>query len=219
MIRLENFTKEYTRDKPILDYVNLVVSRGEWCMITGPSGTGKTTLLFVLGFLDPGNLGSYCLDDRLISQDGRFAIKDKELALLRMKKVGFLFQDSRLLPYLNVLDNVSFPHWLYYGNRAEAKKKAMFYLEAFGLEALKTRKVQGLSAGEKHRVALARALINEPEIILADEPTGNLDGLNSQRLMKHLQEIHDRGTTIIMVTHDKRLLSFGDKEFSLNKKV
>ena len=215
MIRLENIRRRYARETPVLEAINLVVEHGKWCMITGPSGSGKTTLTFILGLLDPGSDGRYLLDDRVVAENGRFRVGPRALARLRLERIGLLYQDARLLPHLNVHDNIALPAWLLHGDRTRAKRTARALAERLGIAHILDRQTTGLSGGEKQRTALARALINRPPMLLADEPTGNLDRENTRALMELLKEENAAGMTIAMVTHDRALLDFGDLEFAL----
>lgn len=215
MIQLEDIRRVYDGGVPVLDAVRLSVKAESWCMITGPSGSGKTTLAFILGLLDPGSGGRYILDDQVMAAEGRFKIPRRRLARLRLEKIGLLYQDARLLPHLPVIDNIALPCWLLSGDAKRARRAAETLSERLGIAHLRDRKPAGLSGGEKQRTAFARALINHPALLLADEPTGNLDRENTLALMELLKEENRSGMTIVMVTHDRSLLEYGESEFRL----
>ncbi len=217
MIRLEDMTRAYNpHERPVLDRIHLEVAGGAWCMITGPSGSGKTTLAFILGLLDPGTSGRYTLGERIVAEGGRFREPAGRLARLRLETIGLLYQDARLLPHLNVEDNIALPRWNLTGRARYARRDARSFAERLGVAHLLARPPIGLSGGEKQRVALARALINHPSVLLADEPTGNLDRENKLALMELLKEENRGGMTVVMVTHDRSLLAYGDFEFTLS---
>ena len=177
--------------------VSFDIRRGEYVAIIGPSGSGKSTLMNMIGCLDTPTKGEYWLNGKLVSQ-----MDDDELAYIRNKEIGFVFQTFNLLPRATALHNVELP--LIYngtpsGKRLEMAKKA---LESVELGHRMTHKPNELSGGQRQRVAIARALVNNPSIILADEPTGNLDSKTSEEIMQVLQRLHDQGNTIILVTHE-----------------
>lgn len=215
MIVIENLNKIYKNGKievAALKDVNLVVGYKEFVSVMGPSGSGKSTLMNILGCLDCATDGSYKLDGLNISQ-----VRDTELAKIRNLKIGFVFQSFNLLPRMTALENVELP-MVYAGvGLKERRSKALRCLEKVGLGDRVDHKPNELSGGQKQRVAIARALVNDPAIILADEPTGNLDSRSGEEIMAIFQSLNDEGATIILVTHEpdiaqhtKRIVSFRD---------
>ncbi len=190
----------------VLKKLSLDVAEGEFVAIMGPSGAGKSTLLNVLGCLDVADAGSYVLDREIIS------IKDDHaLADIRNRKLGFVFQSTRFVDYLDIPDNVAMPGFYSGQQRAFCRQRAEELLELVGLgHRLKHRPGQ-LSGGENQRVAIARALFNQPRLLLADEPTGNLDSKNSAEIISLLLELNAGGLTIILITHDQNIASAADK--------
>ncbi len=201
LIRVEKAEKIYGEGEvktPALRGDSFVVEKGEFVAIMGPSGSGKSTLLHILGFLDRPTKGKYYFNDKSMDE-----YTDDELALIRNEKMGFVFQTFDLLPRTNVLDNVKLP--LYYSKMKESfwNEKAKEAIEMVGLSHRLKHDRSQLSGGEKQRVAIARALVNNPDVIFADEPTGNLDSKSGQTVMDIIQRLNDKGHTIIMVTHEK----------------
>jgi ABC-type lipoprotein export system ATPase subunit len=202
LIRLENISKTYKAgevDVPVLKGVSLSIESGELAALMGASGSGKTTLMNILGCLDRPSGGSYWFDGQDVSMLSPF-----ERARLRSRKIGFVFQSFNLLPRTSALDNTIVP-LLYAANRpsrAEARKRARALLERVGLGERLGRAPTQLSGGEQQRVAIARALVNRPRLLLADEPTGNLDSHTSADILQLLQELNGEGLTILLVTHD-----------------
>lgn len=201
LIRVEKAEKIYGEGEvktPALRGDSFVVEKGEFVAIMGPSGSGKSTLLHILGFLDRPTKGKYYFNDKSMDE-----YTDDELALIRNEKMGFVFQTFDLLPRTNVLDNVKVP--LYYSKMKESfwDEKAKEAIEMVGLSHRLKHDRSQLSGGEKQRVAIARALVNNPDVIFADEPTGNLDSKSGQTVMDIIQRLNDKGHTIIMVTHEK----------------
>ena len=186
---------------------DLEVKRGEFIMIMGPSGCGKTTLLNIIGLLDRPNFGSYVLDGESVAR-----LSARKKANLRSKKIGLIFQDFNLIPTLNVLDNVALP-LIYSGSKSKSKRyiAADNILKRFHLEKREYFLPFQLSGGQKQRVAIARSLVASPEIILADEPTGNLDSRSAHIVMEELKAIHEEGNTIIMVTHNPSLTTYATR--------
>lgn len=179
---------------------NLYVPRGEFVSIMGPSGSGKTTFLNVAGLLDTFEEGTYKLDGRDASK-----LSDREMSRLRNKKIGFIFQSFNLLPDLDVYDNVDVP-LRYRGMRyRERRRKIEEVLDKVGLASKIHHRPSQLSGGQQQRVAIARALVGEPEVLLADEPTGNVDSVMARQIVSLLEDINEQGTTIIMVTHDPQI--------------
>ncbi len=180
-----------------LKSVDLHIAKNEYVALMGPSGSGKSTLMNLIGCLDSPTAGEYHLNDINVSQ-----MSDSDLAEVRNKEIGFVFQTFNLLPRMSALDNVAMP--LVYAGKSKAYRdqKAQQVLEQVGLGDRMYHKPNELSGGQRQRVAIARALVNDPAIILADEPTGNLDSKTSLEIMKILKDIHQAGNTIILVTHE-----------------
>ena len=203
MIHVEGLSKIYDTGiikVKALDQVSFHVNEGEYVSIMGASGSGKTTLLHILGCLDKGSGGLYTLDGVNVSK-----LKDKDFATIRNQKIGFVFQAFNLLPKLTILENVELP-MLYAGVKAkERKERALAALEKVGLGDRVRHKPNEISGGQKQRVAIARALVNNPAIILADEPTGNLDSKSSVEIMEIFKDLNKEGATIVMVTHEEEI--------------
>jgi len=201
MIEVSNIRKEYRTDTVVtkaLDGVSFGIKEGEFVAIMGPSGSGKSTLMHILGFLDKPTSGSYKFEGKSIDD-----WSDNQLARARNKRVGFVFQMFNLLPRTSVLDNVKLP-LLYAGLKKENEDRlAKEAIAAVGLSDRIKHFPNQLSGGEQQRVAAARAIVNRPSIIFADEPTGNLDSKSGQQIMEILQEFNEQGHTIILVTHEK----------------
>ncbi len=199
MIRLSKIEKIYQTDMVetiALNKISLDVEEGEFIAITGPSGSGKTTFLNVLGLLDDFQRGDYLLDD--IDVRG---MSDRQLSRLRNEKIGFIFQGFNLIPDLSVYDNVDVPLRYRGMSAADRNRRIEYALEAVGMSGRRNHMPSQLSGGQQQRVAIARVLASETRLILADEPTGNLDTAMAREVMDLLQEANERGTTIIMVTH------------------
>jgi putative ABC transport system ATP-binding protein len=178
--------------------ISLNIKRNEYVALMGPSGSGKSTLMNLIGCLDTPTSGTYILNNQTVSE-----LSDNELAEIRNKEIGFVFQTFNLLPRMTALENVAMP-LIYAGkNKTERDAIAMQKLIDVGLGDRVTHKPNELSGGQRQRVAIARALVNNPSIILADEPTGNLDSKISEEIMQILKKIHEQGNTIILVTHEK----------------
>lgn len=204
LIEIKNLSKIYDKGKPnelkALDVINLKVEKGEFLAIMGVSGSGKSTLMNIIGCLDRPTSGQYFLEGEEIDKKS-----SAELVRIRRKKIGFVFQDFNLLPRLSALSNVELP-LIYNGVRPRMRhKKAMQTLTEVGLEKRVKHKPSELSGGELQRVAIARALVTSPAVILADEPTGNLDTKSGQGIMALLDKLNNEGTTIIVVTHDPKV--------------
>ncbi|CAG0954031.1 sulfonate transport system ATP-binding protein [Gammaproteobacteria bacterium] len=199
MIEIENITKVYQMGETevrALDGVSLKIEDGEWIAITGPSGSGKSTLMSILGCLDSPTSGSYILDGTDVAK-----MRDDQLAAVRNTKIGFVFQQFNLLARTSALENVALPLLYASGNHQRDRAKAA--LTAVGLADRLGHRPNELSGGQQQRVAIARALVTEPSIILADEPTGNLDSKTGKEIMSLFSELHStRGITVIFVTHD-----------------
>ncbi|MFZ2190296.1 MAG: ABC transporter ATP-binding protein [Candidatus Magasanikiibacteriota bacterium] len=201
LIKIENLTKEFGSDDVItkvLYGLNLEIKAGEFVAIMGPSGSGKSTLMNILGFLDKLSTGKYYFDGQDVS-----GLEDDELAEMRSKKIGFIFQSFNLLNRSTSMENVMMP--LIYTNLSKQNRedRARELLVQVGLGHRLEHSPSKLSGGEKQRVAIARALVNKPNVIFADEPTGNLDSKSGLQVMNILQELNDAGNTIILVTHEK----------------
>ncbi len=203
VLQIENLNKTYMLGKrPVeaLKNLTLHVDKGEFIAIMGPSGSGKTTLLNVIGCIDKPTQGKVILDGVDVT-----STPENKLYKVRRDKMGFIFQSFNLLPYLNARENVELPMEGKIGSKAERKKRASELLNMVGLSGRENHRPQRLSQGEQQRVAIARALANDPAIILADEPTGNLDSKNKLEIIKLLANLNlTQGTTIIMVTHDSQ---------------
>jgi len=210
MIKVENVTKDYTVGQTVvhaLRGVSLEIGKGEFLSIAGPSGSGKTTLLNLIGCLDKATSGEIYIVGEAVSSRNK-----KELALLRRRRLGFVFQSFNLIPVLSAYENVSFALSLLGINGAEIKERTYGILEEVGLKGLETRLPGELSGGQQQRVAVARALIKEPDVVLADEPTANLDsdtGRDILDLMAALNEKH--GTTFVFSTHDRMVMDFAQR--------
>jgi len=203
LIQIENLSKIYHLggiQVNALDRVNLKIERNEYLAVMGPSGSGKSTLMNIIGCLDVLSEGSYVLNGNNVSR-----LDGDQLAEIRNKEIGFIFQTFNLLPRANALHNVELP-LIYNGTRrVERKKKAEEVLRKVGLADRASHRPNELSGGQRQRVAIARALINNPSIVLADEPTGNLDSKTGSEIMSLLDDLHRSGNTIIVVTHEEEI--------------
>lgn len=200
MIRLENITKIYEKHGQTLralENVSLHVPKGDFLAITGPSGSGKTTLMNILGCLDRPTTGKYLLEGTTVEGLGGAAAAD-----IRNRKIGFIFQSFNLIGSMSALENVELPLVLRGESRKSRRQKALEALERVGLQARAGHRPAELSGGQQQRVAIARVLAAQPPLILADEPTGNLDGATSREILSILQQLHGEGQTIVMITHD-----------------
>ncbi len=213
MIELQDVTKIYATakgDVHALDHLSLEVSRGEFVAVRGPSGCGKSTLLALLGGLARPTTGKVLVADLDVG-----TLSAGELASSRAEKIGFVFQMFHLLPYLTVLDNVLVA--AADSTSAEARDRAHTLLCEFGLEPRLSHTPGELSAGERQRVAVARALLNKPQVLLADEPTGNLDPKNAEGLLDLVRGFHESGGTVLMVTHEEQAANYAQRTISLEK--
>lgn len=209
IIEIKSLFKSYYighAEVPVLKNINLAVNKNEYMVIKGPSGSGKSTLMHIIGCLDRSDSGSYYFDGHSVE-----GLSDSELAEIRGGKIGFVFQSFNLIPRLSILKNVEMP--LFYlgipgGERSNLAKNA---LSRVGLEHRLTHSPAELSGGEKQRVAIARAIVTNPSIILADEPTGNLDSKTGEEILKIFDGIHGEGGTIVVVTHDERIAEKGGR--------
>ena len=209
MITLRNIRKSYfigDRELPVLNGVDLTIEKGEFVVLMGVSGSGKTTLMNIIGLLDKQTTGDY-----EFVGTGVNGMEDEQLADMRNNYIGFVFQQFFLLPYLDAIENVLIP--IIYSRKEikSPREKAKTILEKFGLAQRIHNKPSQLSGGEQQRVAIARALVNDPELILADEPTGALDSKTGNEIMDLFRTLNKEGKTIIVVTHDPRLASFGKR--------
>ena len=199
-LQLSNIGKSYkmlSEDIPALHNIDLTINKNEYLAIMGPSGSGKSTLMNILGCLDVPTSGEYILDDKNVSR-----LDDDELAAIRNQKIGFVFQTFNLLPRSNVLQNVELP-LIYMGIKPKERKMlAEQAIDKVGLLDRIKHKPNELSGGQRQRVAIARALVNNPTVILADEPTGNLDSKTGTEIMDVIRHLHDAGNTVILVTHE-----------------
>lgn len=209
MIKLTSISKKYVNGKmkvPVLHDIDLEIADGEFVAIMGPSGSGKSTLMNIIGFLDSPTSGIYELNDEQID-----TFQENKLAELRNRNIGFVFQQFFLLPRQNALKNVATP--LIYANksRKEREAKAEVMLKRVGLADRAHHLPNELSGGQKQRVCIARALVNEPEIILADEPTGALDTKTGQQIMELFKQLNAEGKTVIVVTHEEEVAAYADR--------
>jgi len=215
MIKLQNITKVYktkTIETTALNDIDIHVPKGEFLSIMGPSGCGKSTLLNIIGLLDEPSGGTIIVDGQSVKN-----YASKATAQFRNEKLGFIFQSFHLIPDLNVIDNVELPLLYRSVSSKERKRLSEEALEAVGLANRKSHFPSQLSGGQKQRVAIARAIVGQPEIILADEPTGNLDSVMGDEVMAILTSLNkDKGTTIVMVTHDERMAKKTDRLIRLS---
>ncbi len=215
VIRLAHIGKSYflgnNQEVPVLTDINLSVMRGEFVSIMGPSGAGKSTLMNILGCLDRPSKGSYLLEGNEVANQ-----TDDELAYTRNKRIGFVFQSFNLLPRLSTIDNVILP--MIYGNvfKSERRKRAEEMLKHLGLGDRIDHMPNELSGGQRQRVAIARALINNPAIIMADEPTGNLDSKSTADVMEIFTELYQSGKTVLLVTHELDVADYATRHVILS---
>jgi len=213
LISLKNIEKIYNiggEEVRALDGINLVIEENEYLAIMGASGSGKSTLMNMIGCLDTPSSGVYTFEEEMVHSMG-----DSQLASIRNRKIGFVFQTFNLLPKATALHNVEIP--LIYANikRGKRIKIAEAALASVGLSDRVNHKPNELSGGQRQRVAIARALVNKPSIILADEPTGNLDSKSSKEIMKIFNDLHRNGNTIILVTHEEDIASYAKRKIKL----
>ncbi|MDK2826748.1 putative ABC transport system ATP-binding protein [Methanolobus vulcani] len=209
VIELVNICKSYhvgDMDVPILKSIDLKVMPGEFVAIMGPSGSGKSTLMNMIGCLDRPNCGQVLLMGKDVD-----TLSDPELAKLRGMEIGFVFQNFNLVPRLTTLQNVELPTYANKKAGVDTRKKAKELVEMVGLKDRMNYKPSEMSGGQQQRVAIARALINDPSLILADEPTGNLDSKTGDEIMKIFSNLHEKGRTIVMITHDPDLTEYADR--------
>lgn len=212
VISMSNINKIYKMGKTefvALSDINLTVNQGEYVAIVGQSGAGKSTLMNIIGCLDTPTSGEYFLHGL------NTKCSDSKLAEIRNKKIGFVFQNYNLLPKLSVLENVELP-LIYLGlSNSQIRQRALEALEKVGLEKHLKHKSTELSGGQKQRVAIARALVTNPEIILADEPTGALDSKTGKEVLKMLKDLNDEGNTIVIITHDKQIAAEANRSITI----
>jgi putative ABC transport system ATP-binding protein len=206
IIRLDQISRSFqmgTETLQVLKGINLTIEKNEYVALMGPSGSGKSTLMNILGCLDTPTNGKYWLDDLDVS-----TMNDDELAEIRNKKIGFIFQTFNLIPRLSTLENVAMP-LIYAGvGRKERIERAEEVLMKVGLADRMGHKPNELSGGQRQRVAIARSLVNNPALLLADEPTGNLDSKTSYEIMALFEQLHDQGNTIVIVTHEEDIATY-----------
>jgi len=209
MIELRNITKTYNKDGgaevKVLQGINLAIGQGEFVSIMAPSGMGKSTMMNIIGCLDQPTGGEYFLDGIEVA-----GMNDDDLSRIRNKKIGFVFQSFNLLPRTTALENVELP-LIYSPDDLDIKAKAKSALEAVGLGDRVGHQPSELSGGQQQRVAIARALVNDPALILADEPTGNLDSASSNEVMAIFKKLHQDGRTVILVTHEPEVAAQADR--------
>ncbi|MBP6055148.1 MAG: ABC transporter ATP-binding protein [Cytophagaceae bacterium] len=209
MIETNHISKRYVMGEEIIDAlkdVTISVNKGEYVAFMGPSGSGKSTLMNIVGCLDTPSTGSYILNGQDVS-----TMSENELAAVRNKEIGFVFQTFNLLPRQSALENVALP-LIYAGySKSERTRIAMETLKGVGLDNRALHKPNELSGGQRQRVAVARALVNDPSILLADEPTGNLDTKTSYEIMDLFDQLHKKGNTIVMVTHEDDIAQYAHR--------
>jgi len=211
MLELENITKVYKAGQteiPALRGISYRIESGEMVSIIGPSGSGKSTLMNIIGCLDKPTSGRYRLDGTEVSE-----LNDNQLAEIRNKKIGFVFQSFNLLPRTTALANVELP--LIYSGASNRRQRALKVLESVGLAHRVTHRPSELAGGEQQRVAIARALVNNPPLILADEPTGNLDTQTSKEIMLLFKQLNEQGMTIVLVTHEPDIAAYTQRTIKL----
>lgn len=213
LIKITNIKRNFVLGNEIvyvLKGIDLEINKGEYVALMGPSGSGKSTLMNLLGCLDTPTSGTYILNGKDVSQ-----MKDDELAEIRNKEIGFVFQTFNLLPRTTALDNVALP-MIYAGySKSERNERATEVLKQVNLADRMDHQPNQLSGGQRQRVAVARALVNKPSIILADEPTGNLDSKTSVEIMKLFGDIHASGNTVILVTHEEEIAAYAKRVIRL----
>ena len=213
ILKLTDICKDYQQGKEpvrVLKNINLTVEKGEYLAIMGPSGSGKTTLMNLIGCLDVPTSGTYELDGKNLKD-----LNDDAMAEIRNKHIGFVFQHFHLLPKMDAIDNVALP--LLYGDvpLAERRERAMEALKAVGLEDRMTFLPNQLSGGQCQRIAIARAMVGKPDLLLADEPTGALDTKSGAQIMEIFRKLSDEGMTIIMITHEPAIAACADKTYHI----
>jgi putative ABC transport system ATP-binding protein len=209
IIETSNISKKYVMGSEVIEAlksITISIDKGEYVAFMGPSGSGKSTMMNIVGCLDTPTSGTYILNNKDVSD-----MSENELAEIRNKEIGFVFQTFNLLPRSTSLENVALP-LIYAGyNKADRTEKAMEALRSVGLGDRAKHKPNELSGGQRQRVAIARALVNDPSIVLADEPTGNLDSKTSYEIMDLFEDLHSKGNTIIMVTHEEDIAQYSHR--------
>ncbi len=208
-IEMRNITKIYKMDSISVvgvENINLKIGRGEFVCVMGPSGSGKSTMLHLIGCLDKPTSGRIFIDGIDVSK-----MSEDELADLRKEKIGFVFQFFNLYPTLTALENVELPMIIAEKDKHFRRKKALELLKIVGMEEFKDHLPSQLSGGQRQKIAIARALANNPPIILADEPTGNLDSKSGEEIMKIFKELNEKGKTIVVVTHNENVAKFAER--------
>ena len=213
-IELKNITKTYKPSRQVsveaLRGVNLKINRGDMVVITGVSGSGKSTLLHILGFMDRATSGELFFEEPIHAR-----MSDAKLARLRNKKIGFVLQDFALVPYQTAYSNIEMPLIFGHVPRKERRQRIEKMCNELGITELKKRKVSQMSGGQKQRVAIARALVNNPDLILADEPTGALDKKTKSETLALIKKIHAEGKTVIIATHDLSIAEMADRRLHI----
>jgi len=207
IIKTQNLSKIYGNKTTALHEINLKIRKGEWVSIMGPSGSGKTTLLNIIGGLDTPSSGAVIINGTEIT-----SLNNKKLTRFRRENIGYIFQQFHLVPYLTALENVMLAQ---YFHSIVIESEAVELLEHVGLQDRLTHLPSQLSGGEQQRVAVARAIANEPDIIFADEPTGNLDQKNGEMVLETLEKLHQEGHTIVMITHDYKIAKHSQRVIKL----
>ncbi|MBB6479667.1 ABC transporter ATP-binding protein [Spirochaeta isovalerica] len=213
MIKIEGLTKIYRTDEvesTVLDHLNLTVEKGEFLSIMGPSGCGKSTLLNILGMLDSPTSGLYFFDGEEVS-----GFSEKKRTIKRKGQIGFIFQSFNLIDELTVYENIELPLIYLKVGKKERRERVEKMMKTFSIANRRNHFPQQLSGGQQQRVAVARAIITRPNIILADEPTGNLDSRRGKTVMNYLVRLHKAGATIIMVTHSRQYAEYADRRIRL----
>jgi putative ABC transport system ATP-binding protein len=214
ILELRNVSKTYKTGKisvEALKDISISIKKGEMVAIMGPSGSGKSTLMHIMGLLDRPTTGEYLVNGEKIDMQ----MPDRKLAKLRSEKIGFVFQTFNLLSKITAFDNVVMPTQYKKVGKASTQSRALELLELVGLRGREKHKPTELSGGQIQRVAIARSLINNPEIILADEPTGNLDSKSGTEVMNLLKKLNEKGKTVILITHDQRIADFADRTINI----
>ncbi len=215
MIELNNIYKRYhTKNESVevIREMSLKIQKGEFIALHGPSGSGKTTLLNIIGLIDDISEGTYLLDGVDVS-----SMRSNQLSAIRNEQFGYIFQRFYLIPELNILDNICVPLGYAKIGKKERELRAKELLLQVGMEEYERKYPNELSGGEQQRIAIIRAMMNEPKVILADEPTGNLDEANAKNVMDMLVDLHQKGYTIVMVSHDPSIIAYATRRIELRK--